>query len=152
MVRRDSAWPRTRCGLRTGSRDAVSAQCRSSSTTVSGPAAVSVSLICASAAPRPTNAAPGAAADTSSVSPSLRTGIQCRGSVAALMRRPGPDATLAGIYISVHTQPNTHPVKTEWVDEALAGANAAGTPLGALIGRPLALGDGIMLVGWPEGG
>ena len=54
--------------------------------------------------------------------------------------------------ISVHTQPNTHPVKTEWVDEALAGANAAGTPLGALIGRPLAPGEGIMLVGWPDGG
>ena len=68
------------------------------------------------------------------------------------MCRPGPDATLACMDISVHTQPNTHPVKTEWVDEALAGANAAGTPLGVLIGRPLALGDGIMLVGWPEGG
>ena len=68
------------------------------------------------------------------------------------MRWPGPDATLAGMDISVHTQPNAHPVKTEWVDEALAGANAAGTPLGVLIGRPLAPGDGIMLVGWPEGG
>ena len=68
------------------------------------------------------------------------------------MRRPGPAATLACMDISVHTQPNAHPVKTEWVDEALAGANAAGTPLGALIGRPLAPGDGIMLVGWPEGG
>ena len=52
--------------------------------------------------------------------------------------------------ISVHTQPNAHPVKTEWVDDALAGAYAAGDPLGALIGRPLAPGDGIMLVGWPE--
>jgi hypothetical protein len=54
--------------------------------------------------------------------------------------------------ISVHAQPNAHPVKTEWVDEALAGAYAAGDPLGALVGRPLALGNGIMLAGWPEGG
>jgi hypothetical protein len=54
--------------------------------------------------------------------------------------------------ISVHPQPNAHPVKTEWVDDALAGAHAAGDPLGALIGRPLAPGDGIMLVGWPESG
>ena len=54
--------------------------------------------------------------------------------------------------ISLHTQPSTHPVKTEWVDHALAEANAAGTPLGVLIGRPLALGGGIMLVGWPDGG
>ena len=28
----------------------------------------------------------------------------------------------------MHTQPSTHPVKTEWVDHALAEANAAGTP------------------------
>ena len=68
------------------------------------------------------------------------------------MRRHGPDTRLACMDISVHTQPNTHPVKTEWVDEALAGANAAGANLGALVGRPLAPGDGIMLVGWPEGG
>ncbi len=54
--------------------------------------------------------------------------------------------------ISVHAQPNAHPVKTEWVDDALAGANAAGDPLGALVGRPLAPGDGIMLVGWAEAG
>jgi hypothetical protein len=54
--------------------------------------------------------------------------------------------------ISVHAQPNAHPVKTEWVDDALAGAHAAGDPLGALVGRPLAPGDGIMLVGWPDGG
>jgi hypothetical protein len=54
--------------------------------------------------------------------------------------------------ISVHAQPNAHPVKTEWVDDALAGAYAAGDLLGALVGRPLAPGDGIMLVGWPEGG
>ncbi len=54
--------------------------------------------------------------------------------------------------ISIHAQPNADPVKTEWMDDALAGAYAAGDPLGALIGRPLAPGDGIMLVGWPEGG
>jgi hypothetical protein len=54
--------------------------------------------------------------------------------------------------ISVHTQPSAHPVKTEWVDDALASAYAAGNPLGALVGRPLAPGDGIMLVGWPEAG
>jgi hypothetical protein len=54
--------------------------------------------------------------------------------------------------ISVHAQPSTHPVKTEWVDDALAGAYAAGDPLGVLVGRPLALGDGIMLVGWSESG
>ena len=54
--------------------------------------------------------------------------------------------------ISVHAQPNAHPVKTEWVDDALAGAYAAGHPLGALVGRPLTPGDGIMLVGWPDGG
>ncbi len=53
--------------------------------------------------------------------------------------------------ISVHAQPNAHPVKTEWVDDALAGAYAAGDPLGALVGRPLAPGDGIMLAGWPDG-
>jgi hypothetical protein len=63
-----------------------------------------------------------------------------------------PDATLACMDISVHTQPNAHPVETGWVDDALAGANAAGDSLGALVGRPLAPGDGIMLVGWPEGG
>ena len=54
--------------------------------------------------------------------------------------------------ISVHAQSNAHPLKTEWVDDALAGAYAAGDPLGALVGRPLAPGDGIMLVGWPDGG
>ena len=54
--------------------------------------------------------------------------------------------------ISVHPQPNAHPVKTEWVDDALAGAHTAGASLGALVGRPLAPGDGIMLVGWPDGG
>ena len=53
--------------------------------------------------------------------------------------------------ISVHAQPNADPVKTKWVDDALAGTYAAGDPLGALVGRPLAPGDGIMLVGWPEG-
>ena len=53
--------------------------------------------------------------------------------------------------ISVHAQPNAHPVKTEWVDDALAGAYAAGHPLGALVGRPLAPGVGIMLAGWPDG-
>jgi hypothetical protein len=68
------------------------------------------------------------------------------------MRRPVPDTTLADMDISVHTQPSAHPVKTEWVDDALASAYAAGDPLGALVGRPLAPGDGIMLVGWPEAG
>jgi hypothetical protein len=64
----------------------------------------------------------------------------------------GLNAMLSGMDISVHTQPNAHPVKTEWVDDALACARAAGDPLGALVGRPLAPGDGIMLVGWSEGG
>ena len=68
------------------------------------------------------------------------------------MRRPGPDTTLADMDNSVHTQPSAHPVETGWVDDALASAYAAGDPLGALIGRPLAPGDGIMLVGWPETG
>jgi hypothetical protein len=54
--------------------------------------------------------------------------------------------------ISVHTQPNAHPVQTEWVDDALAKAHALGEPLGALIGRPLAPGDGIVLFGWTETG
>jgi len=64
----------------------------------------------------------------------------------------GPNAMLTGMDISVHTQPNAHPVQTEWVDDALAGARTAGIPLGALVGRPLAPGDGIMLAGWSEGG
>ena len=64
----------------------------------------------------------------------------------------GPHAMLTGMDISVHPQLRAHPVKTGWVDDALAGAYAAGDPLGALVGRPLAPGDGIMLVGWPEGG
>jgi hypothetical protein len=64
----------------------------------------------------------------------------------------GLPAMLTGMDISVHAQPSAHPVKTEWVDNALASAHAAGDPLGALVGRPLAPGDGIMLVGWPEGG
>jgi hypothetical protein len=68
------------------------------------------------------------------------------------MRRPGRDTTLADMDISVHTQPSAHPVETGWVDDALAIAYAAGDPLGALIGRPLVPGDGIMLVGWPETG
>ena len=68
------------------------------------------------------------------------------------MCRPGLDTTLADMDISVHTQPSAHPVKTGWVDDALASAYAAGDPLGALIGRPLAPGGGIMLVGWSETG
>jgi hypothetical protein len=68
------------------------------------------------------------------------------------MRRPGPDNRLADMDISVHTQPSAHPVETGWVDDALASAYAAGDPLGALIGRPLVPGDGIMLVGWSETG
>lgn len=51
----------------------------------------------------------------------------------------GLNAMLTGMDISVHTLPNAHPVKTEWVDDALAGARTAGVPLGALVGRPLAL-------------
>ena len=64
----------------------------------------------------------------------------------------GPNAMLTGMDISVHTQPNAHPVKTEWVDDALASAGTGGTPLGALVGRPLAPGDGIMLAAWSEDG
>src|SRR5580693_3671562 len=63
----------------------------------------------------------------------------------------GLSTMLTGMDISVHPQPNAHPVKTGWVDDALTGARTAGAPLGALVGRPLAPGDGIMLVGWPEG-
>jgi len=68
------------------------------------------------------------------------------------MFQADPHAMLTGMDISVHPQPNAHPVKTEWVDDALAGAYTAGDSLGALVGRPFALGEGIMLVGWPEGG
>ena len=63
----------------------------------------------------------------------------------------GRSTMLTGMDISVHPQPNAHPVETGWVDDALTGARTAGVPLGALVGRPLAPGDGIMLVGWPEG-
>ena len=62
----------------------------------------------------------------------------------------GDDA--GGMDISVHTLPSTHPVQTGWVDDALTGAYAAGDPLGALIGRSLVPGDGIMLAGWPGTG
>jgi hypothetical protein len=68
------------------------------------------------------------------------------------MSARGPSTMLTGMDISVHAQPNAHPVETGWVDDALTGARTAGVPLGALVGRPLAPGDGIMLVGWPEGG
>ncbi len=54
--------------------------------------------------------------------------------------------------ISMHALPEAHPVKTGWVEEALASAHAAGTFLGALVGRPLAPGNGIMLAAWSEGG
>lgn len=60
-------------------------------------------------------------------------------------------ATLTGMDITLHLLPNPHPVETGWVDDALATAAAAGEPLGALVGRPLTLGDGIMLVGRPGG-
>jgi hypothetical protein len=70
--------------------------------------------------------------------------------VARMFAR-GLSTILTGMDISVHPQPNAHPVETGWVDDALTGARTAGVPLGALIGRPLAPGDGIMLVGWPEG-
>ena len=84
--------------------------------------------------------------------PGFSAALQCRTSVPARMCRPGRDTTLADMDISVHPQPSAHPVETGWVDDALASAYAAGDPLGALIGRPLAPGDGIMLVGWPETG
>ena len=64
----------------------------------------------------------------------------------------GPDAMLTGMDISVHAQPDAHPVKTEWVDNALASARTAGIPLGVLVGRPLVPGDGIMLTGWSQSG
>ena len=59
---------------------------------------------------------------------------------------------LADMNISAETLPNAHPVQTGWIDQALDRARAAGQPLGALIGRPLAPGDGIALVGWAEPG
>jgi hypothetical protein len=59
---------------------------------------------------------------------------------------------LADMDISVQTLPNAHPVKTEWVDDTLTQAQAAGDSLGVLIGRPLAPGDGIALTGWPDSG
>jgi hypothetical protein len=68
------------------------------------------------------------------------------------MSARGPSTMLTGMDISVHPQPSAHPVETGWIDDALTGARTAGAPLGALVGRPLAPGDGIMLVGWPEGG
>ena len=43
----------------------------------------------------------------------------------------GRPAMLTGMDISVHTQPNAHPVTTEWVDDALASAHAAGSVLPA---------------------
>ncbi len=64
----------------------------------------------------------------------------------------GLSTMLTGMDISVHPQPDAHPVETGWVDEALTGARTAGGLLGALVGRPLTPGDGIMLAGWPEGG
>jgi hypothetical protein len=64
----------------------------------------------------------------------------------------GPGYDAGGMDISVHTQPSAHPVETGWVDDALASAYAAGDPLGALVGRPMTPGDGIMLVGWPGTG
>jgi hypothetical protein len=70
----------------------------------------------------------------------------------ARMFARGLNAMLTGMDISVHPQPNAHPVETGWVDDALTGARTAGVRLGALVGRPLAPGDGIMLVGWSEGG
>lgn len=50
--------------------------------------------------------------------------------------------------ISVHPQPHAHPAEIGWVDDALASANSVGNPLGALVGRPLVTGEGIMLVAW----
>ncbi len=62
------------------------------------------------------------------------------------------DATLGGMNISTQSIPDPHPIETGWVDDALAGAYAAGDPLGALVGRPLGTGDGILVVGWPGDG
>jgi hypothetical protein len=59
---------------------------------------------------------------------------------------------LSAMNISVQALPDAHPTMTGWVDDALARACAAGSPIGALIGRPLTPGDGIMLAGWPEAG
>jgi hypothetical protein len=63
-----------------------------------------------------------------------------------------PNAMLTGMNISVHTLPDAHPVKTEWVANALASARTDEVSRGALIGRPLAPGNGIMLAGWAEDG
>ena len=68
------------------------------------------------------------------------------------MARRAVPATLARMDISVHTLRGAHPVETGWVDEALSSAYGAGEPLGALVGRPLSTGTGIMLVGWAVGG
>lgn len=60
-------------------------------------------------------------------------------------------ATLIGMDITMHTLPDPHPVETGWVDDALASAAVAGEPLGALVGRPLTLGAGIILVAREDG-
>lgn len=54
--------------------------------------------------------------------------------------------------LSTHLLPDAHPVDTGWVDDGLAAAYADGDPLGALVGTPLGGGDGLMIVGWPDGG
>ena len=41
----------------------------------------------------------------------------------------GLNAMLTGMDISVHPQPNAHPVETEWVDDALASVRAADLPI-----------------------
>ncbi|MFD0576220.1 hypothetical protein [Dactylosporangium darangshiense] len=56
------------------------------------------------------------------------------------------------MHISTHTIPDAHPVHTGWVDNARAAVSAAGDPLGALVGRPLGTGAGIMFAGWPQDG
>lgn len=53
--------------------------------------------------------------------------------------------------LSTHSLPSAHPVDLAWVDDALATAYAAGDPLGAVVGCPLDGGDGLMIVGWPDG-
>jgi hypothetical protein len=68
------------------------------------------------------------------------------------MSAPACGGTLGGMNISTHSLPGAHPVDTGWVDDALATVYAAGDPLGALVGRPLVSGDGLMLVGWSDGG
>jgi hypothetical protein len=67
------------------------------------------------------------------------------------MAAPASRAMLIGMDISVHTLRRPDPDETTWVDDALAAAAVGGPPLGVLIGQPLEKGDGIMIVGRPNG-